>query len=128
MKLFLDTEFTDLVPDNKIISIALVDENGEFFYAELTNTYELEDCSDFVLNFVLPLLRGGEYKMSSQECSLRLGSWIEDRGPCVIACDNPGWDMPHLHRFLDPIWPANLEIFSDVVFENIQRLLNRFST
>lgn len=38
MKLFLDTEFTDLVPGNKLISIALVAEDGEYFYAELTDS------------------------------------------------------------------------------------------
>ncbi len=109
MKLFLDTEFTDLVPHNKLISIAMVAENGSYFYAELTDTYELKDCSKFVIDNVLPLLRGGEYRMSSYECSLRLGSWIEDQGPaCLIALDNPGWDAPHLHRLLDPLWPENL--------------------
>ena len=109
MKLFIDSEFTDLVPDNKLISIALVDENEEFFYAELIDTYELADCSEFVKNTVLPLLRGGEYQMSAFDCALKLGSWIEDRGPdCILACDNPGWDIPHLKRLLESLWPENL--------------------
>ena len=50
MKLFLDTEFTDLVPHNKLISIAMVSDTGNYFYAELTDTYELKDCSEFVIN------------------------------------------------------------------------------
>jgi hypothetical protein len=109
MKLFLDTEFTDLIPGNKLISIALVDENGEFFYAELTDTYELKDCSEFVKAFVLPFLKGGEYRMSSYDCALKLGNWIEDRGlNCFLACDNPGWDMPHLKNLLETCWPENL--------------------
>jgi len=109
MKLFLDTEFTNLIPGNKLISIALVDENEEFFYAELTDTYELKDCSDFVKSFVLPFLRGGEFKMSSYDAALKLGNWIEDRGPdCILACDNPGWDMPHLRSLLRDCWPENL--------------------
>ena len=109
MKLFIDTEFTDLVPGNKLISIALVDENEEFFYAELTDTYELTDCSEFVKGFVLPFLKGGDYRMTSYECALKIGNWIEDRNEeCILACDNPGWDVPHLRRLLEDCWPENL--------------------
>jgi len=107
--LFLDTEFTDLVPGNKLISIALVNEHEDFFYAELTDTYELKDCSEFVKSFVLPFLKGGEYRMSSYDCALKLGAWIEDQsGQCILGCDNPSWDMPHIHRLLEILWPANL--------------------
>jgi hypothetical protein len=109
MRLYLDTEFTDLIPHNKLISIALVDENGEYFYAELTDTYELKDCSEFVKHYVLPFLRGGDFQMSSIECALKIGNWIEDRGPdCILACDNASWDMPHLHKLLSDFWPKNL--------------------
>lgn len=109
MILYLDSEFTILAPGNKLISIALVDENEDYFYAELSDTYELKDCSDFVKESVLPFLKGGEYVMTSYECALRLGSWIEDHGmPCILGCDNPGWDMPHIHRLLDECWPENL--------------------
>jgi len=107
--LFLDTEFTDLVPGNKLISIALVNEHEDFFYAELTDTYELKDCSEFVKSFVLPFLKGGEYRMSSYDCALKLGAWVEDQsGQCILGCDNPSWDMPHIHRLLEILWPANL--------------------
>lgn len=116
MKLFLDTEFTDLVPHNKLISIALVDEDGEFFYAELTDTYELKDCSEFVKSAVLPFLKGGNYRMTSYECALKLGNWIEDKNKCIIINDNPGWDMPHLRRILNPIWPSNLEEYPNRIF------------
>ncbi len=109
IKLFLDTEFTDLIPGNKLISVALVNEKEEYFYAELTDTYQLADCSDFVKSFVLPFLRGGEYCMTSYECSLKIGAWIENQGHCMLACDNPSWDIPHLRRLLEPIWPQNLE-------------------
>ena len=109
MRLFLDTEFTNLVPDNKLISIALVDDNGEYFYAELTDTYTVNDCSDFVKEIVLPILKGGEYRMSSYDCCLKLGHWIEERGSCILACDNPGWDIPHLKFILRDLWPENLK-------------------
>lgn len=131
MKLYLDTEFTDLVPSNKLISIALVDENEEFFYAELTDTYEISDCSEFVKSDVLPFLFGSKHRMSSYECSLKLGNWIDDRGPdCILACDDPEWDIPHLKRLLEHCWPENLHknryhqiyvpshIKEDIVLEN----------
>ena len=47
MLVFFDTEFTELGPNAKLISIGLVTEDGRHtFYAELTDTYELSDCSD----------------------------------------------------------------------------------
>lgn len=137
MRLFIDTEFTDLVPWNKLISIALVDEKENYFYAELTDTYELKDCSEFVVEHVLPYLRGGEYRMTFRECALAIGSWIEDRNePCILACDSPSWDIPHLRNLVYPIWPTNLEeklifplripyhIAEDIVLENGYKVHN----
>ena len=110
MKLFLDTEFTSLAPGNKLISIALVDEDENFFYAELTDTYELKDCSAFVKSYVLPFLKGGDYRMTSYDCAFKLGNWIEDRNvKCIIANDAPSWDLPHLNNLLSHLWPHNLE-------------------
>jgi hypothetical protein len=111
MKLFLDTEFTDLVPDNKLISIALVDDNENYFYAELTDAYTLQDCSGFVKTDVLPFLRGGQYRMTFEQCADAIVKWIESRkGKCVIASDAPSWDIPHLNRlFQAATFPTNLE-------------------
>jgi hypothetical protein len=128
MKIYLDTEFTGLHPEAKLISIALVDETGDYFYAELTDTYRLEDCSPFVKSYVLPFLRN-ENRMSHYECSLKIGSWIESKGSCIIVSDNPSWDMPYLHKLLEPVWPENLETFTiriaisdpikeDIILEN----------
>jgi hypothetical protein len=132
MRIFLDTEFTDLVSDNKLISIALVDEDENFFYAELTDTYESKDCSEFVKSYVLPFLKGGDYKMTYNECALKLGNWIEARNvKCMIASDNPTWDIPHLNKMLQVLWPENLE--TDMIFpvrisdEQIEKIVNRFN-
>lgn len=111
MRLFLDTEFTDLVPGNKLISIALVDEDENFFYAELTDTYEVKDCSEFCKAYVLPFLKGGDYRMTRIECAQKLGDWIEARNvTCYIANDAPSWDLPHLERLLEDAWPENLDL------------------
>jgi hypothetical protein len=110
MKLYLDTEFTDLVPGARLISIALVSETGEYFYAELTDTYKIEHCSDFVKAYVLPLLRGGNYSMTRSECVLKLADWIESFDErCVVVSDAPSWDMPFLTSLMSILWPSNLE-------------------
>jgi len=119
-KLFLDTEFTDLHPEAKLISIALVDEDGKFFYAELNDTYELKDCSNFVKQHVLPFLKGGEYVMSEKKCALSLANWIEDRNvDCILAMDNPSWDYPFLKRLLEKtwMWPSNLAKMEDKYYK-----------
>lgn len=110
MKLFLDTEFTDLIPGNRLISIALVDEHGEYFYAEMSDTYTKNHCSDFVIDNVIPHLLGGNYKMTFDECALRISKWIENKQVrCILAMDNMSWDLPHLSDLLQPVWPSNLE-------------------
>ena len=110
MRLFLDTEFTKLEPGAKLISIALVDEDENFFYAELTDTYNLEDCSDFVKSYVLPFLKGGKYKMTEYDFRLAICKWIEDRNvPCQIGTDAPSWDIPLLRPLLEPVMPKNLQ-------------------
>lgn len=109
MKLYLDTEFTDLVPGNRLISIALVDEKENYFYAELTDNYSLSHCSDFVKENVLPYLWGGSFSMTFNECALKIGAWIENYDEeCILSMDNVSWDLPHLSDLLQPIWPKNL--------------------
>ena len=116
MRLFLDTEFTKLEPGAKLISIALVDEDENFFYAELTDTYKLEDCSDFVKSFVLPFLKGGKYKMTEYDCRLALCKWIEDRNTkCVICSDAPSWDMPLFMPLLQPCVPENFDLENGIL-------------
>jgi len=108
--LFLDTEFTNLVLNNKLISIALVDENCNWVYAELTNTYEINDCSDFVKQNVLPYLDNKpEHQMTTTQAALKIATWIEEHNEeCIIVTDAPAWDMPHLRSLLKDVWPKNL--------------------
>ena len=75
--IFFDTEFTDLGVDPRLISIGLVAEDGErSFYAELTDTYQPADCSEFARMAVLPQLEGGVVRMSLAELGERLEAWI----------------------------------------------------
>lgn len=122
INVFLDCEFTNF--DNpKLMSIALVTEDGkQSFYAELTDTYTQSDCSEFVIETVLPLLdakelslpENGGYsnvhsKMTFSQCSEHLKRWIEyldDK--VVIFNDAPHYDFMLLTELLYDNWPAQL--------------------
>lgn len=67
MKLFLDCEFTQLTTQAKLISLALVGQDGREFYVEVMDAWREEDCSEFVKEIVLPQLWGGEYAMPIME-------------------------------------------------------------
>jgi len=112
MLIFFDTEFTELGLDARLISIGLVSESGQReFYAELEDTYQLADCSDFVRESVLPHLLGGNARMSLQELTVRLGNWLEElEDPVQLATDSMHWDWPWIQKiFSEPeFWPTNL--------------------
>lgn len=131
MRLFLDTEFTRLDHEAKLISIALVDEDENFFYAELNDTYRLEDCSDFVKSNVLPFLKGGKYVMSEYECKLAMCRWIEERNVnCAICTDAPSWDLPLFAPLLQPCKPENLEdmaILINVPSETTKEIVEKYN-
>jgi hypothetical protein len=72
MKIFFDNEFTGLTDNAKLISIGLVDEPGlHEFYAELSDSYRLEECSEFCQRKVLPHLEvvGRDEVDRSTSCS-----------------------------------------------------------
>ena len=109
----LDTEFSALASDARLISIGLVSEDGErTFYAELSDTYTAEDCGDFVKDHVLPLLEGGEVRMTWSELTPSLKDWIESYPSKVtIATDSLAWDWRWIIRIFlaEGSWPLNLE-------------------
>lgn len=77
MRIFLDTEFTDVV-DCDLISIGLVSDDGRQFYGE-RNDYKVELCSDFVMKIVVPLLGkcpNDVYNMPALGQALR--AWLEE--------------------------------------------------
>lgn len=111
MLLFFDTEFTELSIDPKLISIGLISEDGCEFYAELSDTWEKSDASDFVLDAVVPFLEGGTTRMTWHELALRLGNWIEGfETPVTLATDSLSWDWPWIPALfaISGTWPPNL--------------------
>lgn len=109
---FLDTEFSDLCIDPKLISIGLVSDDAHEFYAELSGNYFPKDCSAFVQEAVLPHLEGGEAQMDMHELTLRLGNWLESFSePVQLATDSLSWDWPWIQEIfsLPGTWPENVE-------------------
>ncbi|MHB8426012.1 MAG: 3'-5' exonuclease family protein [Gammaproteobacteria bacterium] len=109
--LFLDTEFTGLMADPNLISIALVSEDGREFYAELTDTWEMEDCEPFVQEQVLPLLEGGAVQMTWLQLTERLPAWIAGfHEPVRIATDAVAADWEWIQKicYATGPWPRNL--------------------
>lgn len=110
---FFDTEFTDLAPDARLISIGLVSEDGErSFYAELSDTWQTSYVSYFVEEEVLPLLEGGDRLMTKFDLTLKLGDWLDSfECPIQLATDSLVWDWPWIQQlFSTPgTWPGNLD-------------------
>ncbi|MFZ4538196.1 3'-5' exoribonuclease domain-containing protein [Propionivibrio sp.] len=109
MLIFLDTEFTGLdqiTPD--LISIALVDETGREFYAELPPASYRAQLSEWSHENVVCHLWGGKHIQTVEQIRGRILPWItatQDRSMIVTNC--PDADFTLLKRVLLD-WPKNL--------------------
>lgn len=115
MKLFIDTEFTDLDMQNKkLISVGLygVDKNNlsKSFYVELNDTYVIKQCSGFTKKTVLPLLER-KFVMSFREMIFSLTDFISKIDEDVmLVSDAPAWDFSFFTDFLNnDARPTNLK-------------------
>lgn len=112
MLIFFDSEFTGLGLSPKLISIGFAAENGVCFYAELSDAWRFEECSEFVRQQVLPLLAGGSVLMTLDQLSLNLGHWLEQfEEPIQLVTDSVSWDWPWIEKifYLPGTWPSNLD-------------------
>lgn len=94
MLVFLDTEFTRFAYAD-LISVGLVSEDGQEFYAERTD-YDRKACTDFVRETVQPLL--GRVPGSSckrEQMPQRLRDWFQQLPePATVIYDYAGdWDL-----------------------------------
>lgn len=111
MRLFLDCEFTQRSAAAKLISLALVAEDGREFYAELLDTWREEDCSEFVVKIVLPQLWGGSFALpiigARSVLFEFLGSFDE---ALEIVTDAPqyDWELFCELAYDDGKWPRNV--------------------
>jgi len=111
MKLFLDSEFTRLNRDTKLISLALVSEAGHEYYVELTDTYVTQDCSDFVIQHVLPQLNLPVHGQTLVEAQASLIAFLGGFEGLVEVCsDAPEWDWDFFCdlAYVNNRWPAHV--------------------
>ena len=102
-RVFLDTEFTTLNQyEYKLISLALVVADGPEFYVELTDAWEEDDCSDFVLEIVLPQLDLETQGRTTEKARAELLDFLQALGPVEIISDALGWDWPLLLWLVGP--------------------------
>jgi len=52
LRLYFDTEFTELSKKGELISLAFISENGEIFYAEF-DVFYIENCNEWVIENVI---------------------------------------------------------------------------
>jgi hypothetical protein len=106
--IFMDTEFTDF-DYPQLISIGLVSESGERFYAEMSNGWSREGCTPFVVQTILPQLTSGEFLQERCYAGRRLADWLaEHAGPVRVVTDAPGYDWVLMLDLLAGIAPENL--------------------
>jgi hypothetical protein len=89
--IFIDTEFTQLSREARLISLGAVTEAGEEFYCELAPV-EPAECSEFVRRIVLPLLEGGSVACSPAEFVRRFGAWLAGFEDPLLLSDSD-WDI-----------------------------------
>jgi hypothetical protein len=111
---FFDTEFTHLweplTPEPAVlVSIGCVSEDGKRFYAENAN-FQHAQCSQFVIESVLPLLNGGVVLMPYPSIANRLKYYVESFNDEVIFwSDCPSVDWCHVSDMFGFFgWPENL--------------------
>ena len=88
-RVFLDTEFTDLTPDARLISLGAVSADGQEFYAELADGWVPQFCSEFVRQTVVPLLElPSSARLTQAQCATHFVRWLEGIGagfPFVVV-------------------------------------------
>ena len=111
-KLFFDAEFTGLHQGTTLISLALVAETNETFYAEFTD-YDLFQVDDWIRNNVIANLTGPEEVPEpsvsmvgdTNEVRCELIKWIQQFSKVEVWGDHLAWD-----------WVLFCEIFGGAFF------------
>lgn len=91
MKIYFDTEFEGLYENPNLISIGFISQDQkQSFYAELTDTYNIENCNEFCKKIVLPLLDSKQqYSMTFVELQNKLYDWLTQfQEEITLICDS----------------------------------------
>jgi hypothetical protein len=110
MLLFLDTEYTgssEWTHEPKLMSLALVTEDGHReFYVELADTWQIDECSEFVRREVIPLLDGPLRSIAEARDELR--AWFAHAPRETQAACDSSIDFRFLLGLLGEPLPVNL--------------------
>ena len=106
MYVFFDTEFTSMAADAHLISIGMVSERGETFYAE-SMEFSIEACNGFVKREVLPLLDGMRPLMLVQ-IGFQAGDWLDQFDDVKMLTDASDLDWRFVEQIFAHVWPENL--------------------
>lgn len=125
LKVFMDTEFTGLHQGTTLISIGLISENGDSFYAEL-NDYDESQCDSWIkenvisnLKFSAPPAGQDEYlswarkgkraelRGSSKEVAQYISDWLQDIQGGLMSLVDYGDNEPAL------VTEKTIELWSD---------------
>lgn len=110
-----------------MISIGLVEAHTcASFYAECSDSYVVEECSEFCKAVVLPLLEGGPVAMSLSDIQQRLAIWLTGfESRATLVCDSPR-DATQLEM----LFPAGIPGFCSIhvlwPWENIRHRIRNF--
>lgn len=114
MRLFLDSEFSQLNVQAKLISLALVGQDRREFYVEVVDAWREEDCSEFVKEIVLPQLWGGKYAMpiiEARAALLRFLATYDEQLEIVTDAPAYDWELFCELAYHDGTWPKNVRNF-----------------
>jgi len=90
-KVFFDTEFTGLHKKTSLISIGLIAETGETFYAETTD-YDPLQLNDWLRENVIKNLGGADRIGTKQQVVIALRYWLEQFDQIEIWSDVLAYD------------------------------------
>ena len=125
VKVFFDTEFTGLHQNTSLISMGLVSENGDTFYAEF-NDYKEEQCDDWIKKNVIANLKYRHkpsfiFNDGSEELTMRgntndirdqLEHWLKDVGSVELWSDCLAYDFV----LFNELWGGAFKVPSNVYY------------
>ena len=113
MKIFIDTEFTDLWSP-ELMSVGFAAECGARLYVEVApdpsgnRGWVPSRCSRFVKDSVIPLLQGGGFACSRAEAATRTLAWLENFPRAIEMVADSAVDFHLLHDLWAGRLPRNL--------------------